>query len=345
MYIIDGIFFTKRLTGVERFAINIVKELDRLTEKGELKLVVPLHCEPAVSFDNIEIVKYGKRKGYIWEQTDLVSYLKKEKAEGLFLENNIPVLYRRGIIELHDISLKVNPHLSCDSLYHIISLVYWRMIYRLIAGSDMKIITPSEFSKSEIIRVYKIPAERIAVSYEGWQHMNDIEEDTGIVGRMGLKEKGYYFSMSSLALNKNIKWIMEAARQHPNETFVVAGNSAAALGNRVIPGNVILPGYISDGEAKALMRSCKAFVFPSFYEGFGLPPMEALAAGAGAVILSDIGSLREIYGDIASYIDPYRYDDIKLEVPVRLNNETDDFLRRYSWKDSAGILLSVIRGL
>ena len=106
MYVIDGIFFAQRMTGVQRFALNTVMELDRMVDKGELKLVVPADCDPPVKLKNIEIVKYGKRRGYIWEQTDLARYLKKEKSEGIFLQNNVPVFYRHGIVELHDVSLK-----------------------------------------------------------------------------------------------------------------------------------------------------------------------------------------------------------------------------------------------
>ena len=70
--------------------------------------------------------------------------------------------------------------------------------------------------------------------------------------------------MATAAPNKNVKWIIEAARQHPEETFVLAGHMSLSAGGEDKPANLILAGYVSDGEAKALMAHCKAFILPTF---------------------------------------------------------------------------------
>ena len=343
MHVIDGIFFTRRLTGIQRVAYNIVRELDEIASPGELQILVPEYCTERIDYKNIEVVRYGKRKGYLWEQLDLSSYLRKKRAKGLFLENAVPFFYRKGIVTLHDISLKVNPGFYTGSARKTVTMLIWRAIYRSIVNSDMKIVTVSEFSRSEILRVYGIDEKRITVIGGGWQHMNDISEDEGIIKRLCLREESYYFCMATAAPNKNLNWILKAAEKYSDETFVIAGQGTADLAKRNITSNVIPAGYVSDGEAKSLMRHCKAFLFPTFYEGFGLPPMEALSAGAKAVILSDTLCMREVYGDAAGYIDPYDYENIRLPIKILTKEELDELLSRYSWKKSAKKYLECLR--
>ncbi len=342
MYVIDGIFFTRRTTGIQRFAMNIVRELDEIAPKGVLQILVPEACEVAFPFENIEVVKYGKHKGYVWEQTDLAHYLKSHGAKGIFLENAVPFFYRKGIVVLHDISLKVNPQFFSGSLKMLVTRLIWTTIYRSIVRSDMRIVTVSEFSKTEIMRAYRVRPHRITVIGNSWQHIDEIGVDERILESAGLSPGGYFFSLGSGSDSKNIKWILKAAEQHPSDTFVVAGKIKGLPDSEKITDNVILTGYVSDEEAKALMKSCRAFIFPSFYEGFGIPPMEALASGAPALVLSDIPCLHEIYGDIAGYIDPHRYDNAEIPLVPVSDDERERFLLKYSWKESARKLLEML---
>ena len=111
MYVIDGIFLTKRITGIQRYAIEITKELDKIVKKDSVQLLVPEYYEGDFKLDSIRIIKYGNKSKRLWEQIDLVKYLKNNDAQGIFFENTIPVIYRKGIVVVHDISLKVNPNL------------------------------------------------------------------------------------------------------------------------------------------------------------------------------------------------------------------------------------------
>ena len=101
-----------------------------------------------------------------------------------------------------------------------------------------------------------------------------------------------------------------------------------------VPDNLKFLGYVSDEEAKTLMRDCKAFLFPTFYEGFGIPPLEALSTGA-KVVVSDASCIREIFENSVYYIDPYNSDiDLKklLDTPVE---SSEKILNKFSWRKSA----------
>ena len=166
----------------------------------------------------------------------------------------------------------------------------------------------SEFSKSEIAKYYGVPASKMDVVYNAWQQMQRIAPDEGIFARHPqLKHGQYYFSMANLLKNKNFPWVLRAAGAKPDAVFAIAGGGSLAaeaerLGLADLP-NVLYLGYVSDGAAKALMAHCKAFLFPTLYEGFGIPPLEAAACGAPQIIVSDTPCMREVYGPCAAYID------------------------------------------
>ena len=154
----------------------------------------------------------------------------------------------------------------------------------------------------------------------------------------GVKKGEYFYALGSLAKHKNFKWIREVARRSPDKTFVVAGGKdLRAFGDDAEAKdthNVFYPGYVSDAENAALMKHCKLFLHPAVFEGFGIPPLEALALGA-PVALANATCLPELYGDTARYFDPYDYDvdlDALAAQPVAAPAEV---LKKYSWDKTA----------
>jgi len=306
--IINGIFYNNKLTGIERFAHEITKRLDALSEPGEITLILPPNAPDTVpAFTNIRVVRLIRTPGKPLKNLKLALYILLHRAYCIDYGNNTPPA-GHGLVFLHDIYCRTFPD-DFRTPQDRKTMKRTCRMYKKIARRADTICTVSEFSKKQIMDYYGVPPEKIRVIYSGSDHMNTIQADNSIFDRFPvLKERPFYFTLGSISLRKNLKWIADHAERFPDELFVISGT---ALKNVVPPElekvktlpNIISAGYLSDGEVKALMQNCRAFVFPSYFEGFGLPPLEALACGA-QIIISNAASLPEIYGTCAHYIDP-----------------------------------------
>ncbi len=338
--IVNGRFLLHKVTGVERYAREILAELDKIIEPGELEMAVPPETEGMPAYKNIKIVKVGRLHNRLWEHISFPWYVQKQKAVSLTLCNVAP-LPSPGIVCIHDVKIKARPQDFSRKF-----LLWYNLLLSNACKRARKIITVSEFSKREICKYYGVAQDRIVVIPNAWQHYERIGYDEGALEKYGVEKEHYYFSMCSLEPNKNFKWIAEVAKQHPELTFAVSGS----INEKVFmdglgfecPENMKLLGYVGDEEAKTLMRDCKAFLFPTFYEGFGIPPLEAISAGAKQVVVSDTEVMHEIFGDNVIYVDSKNYH-INLHEMLKESKQCDaNVLQKYSWVDSANKLKNAI---
>lgn len=331
--IINGRFLIHRVTGVERYAREILQELDKLVKPGELIMAVPPDVKDVPEYQNIKIVRTGRFKNRIWEHVCFPKYVKKTGGIALNLCNVAP-LPKPGVVCIHDVKIKASPQYFSRKF-----LIWYNLLFWNAAKRAKLILTVSEFSKSEIIKYYHVDSGCIRVIPNAWQHYLKTGYDENALATYHLMKDDYYFSMCSLEPNKNFKWIAEVARTHPEQNFAVAGSVnesvfADGLGF-ACPENMKLLGYVSDEEAKTLMRDCKAFLFPTFYEGFGIPPLEALSAGAKQVFVSDTDVMHEVFGESVRYVDPYRPESFDEGRPDASTADREEVLEKYSWKKSA----------
>ena len=331
------------MQGLVRYARELLAALDPLIDVSvNITLLVPPTARDVPDYENINVVQTGSRGGIIWEQTSLRRYVKQHKDSFCLNLCNVAALFvQPGITAILDIMYKVNPS-HYTTLRNRLSR-YWHCLqYSYITRHEKKIITISWFCKEELEKHYPKTRGRIEVVPCAWQHVLEFKESPEWKERYPfLEEKNYFFSLATLSKNKNGRWIIEAAKNNPGEVFAVGGKHYETEYTE-IPDNVHMLGYITDEDACALMKHCKAFIFPSLYEGFGLPPLEALALGAD-VISSDTTSLPEVLGGSVRYIDPLDTDaNLKglMKEPV---GSREDALSRYSWERSAQKLLDILK--
>jgi glycosyltransferase involved in cell wall biosynthesis len=347
-YAINGDFFCRRLTGIERYAYEITLRLDKISKPDEIAIIVPNNAANVPEFSNLKLISHKKNvKSHLWWQMFTLQWFLVTHREYTVLEfGNTALPFAPGIVFLHDIYCEFFPE-DFTGLRDKIIRLYNKWQYRLISKKAKRIGTVSYFTKNQIVQAYHINPDRITVIYSSWNHFGNIAADYSVFNdHPSLKQDNYFFSLGSLSKRKNIKWIIEYARKNPDSIFAISGVSlptvkADELDNST-PQNIILLGYLDDSKVKALMEKCKAFILPSYYEGFGLTPLEALSCGA-QIIIANAASMPEIYGKTAHYIDPFNTDvdlDKLLQEPVE---KPDAILTKYSYDTSAEKVYNLIK--
>lgn len=346
-YIINGSFFCRNLTGIERFSYEICQCLDKISNQNDFGIFIPANAKNVPEYKNIKIFKDARiLKSYpFWTNFVYGTFLIKQQAIGIDFANTCSIL-KPGIVFIHDIYCKLYKN-DFKTFRDKLVRLYSCFMYRFIIYHAKKIFTVSQFSRKQISQIYKINSEKIYIIPNGWDHFKLTQPDYSVFENNSFLQNDFYFTLGSLSKRKNLKWILEYAKQNPNEKFAVSGKPLSDLildelkDLKKLP-NVIFLGYLSDGQVKALMSKCKAFIFPSYYEGFGIPPLEALSVGAKAVV-SNAASLPEIYGNCVHYIDPTNWN-VSLE--DLLNEKVDSpekILSYYTYKNAAEMFYNEIR--
>ena len=336
-FIINGKFLGQKTTGVQRYAREIIRELDALVGPGEIQIAIPGDVKDIPEYKNIKKIKVGKKTNIFWEQIVFPLYAIKKKLITVNLCNVAPLL-SPGVVCIHDMKIKARPQYFSKKF-----LLWYNILFFNASKRAKAIITVSNFSKNEIMKYYHVDSSKVFLIPNAWQHIERVPNADGTLKKYDLKASNYFFSMSSLEPNKNFKWIAEVAKSNPAYTFCIAGSINKTVFREGLgfdcPDNMKLLGFVSDSEAKTLMHNCKAFLFPSFYEGFGIPPLEAMASGAKCVIVSDIDVMHELFDKSVGYINPYSYN---FNPNLLVAKSTQSVLSKFSWVKSAEQLLILL---
>ena len=340
--------------GIHRVASEIIKRIDELSTGVEVELLVPADEHDEYHFANIKVkhlgVDFSKfgRVGiritrYLFKNFFSTLYIRAQDCLSVDLQLQFPLI-GADIIAIYDCRVNMFPEFYefSKNQRHVREAM---LKHQNRAVSRCKrIVTDSQTAKTDILKSYPDTGKSIDVIYCGWQHFEMITPVEDIINRLNLKCGDYFFSLGSRFPHKNEKWIQKAALKYPDRLFVVTGKHIESdMSEETKPQNLIYTGRLNDGEIKALMMHCKAFIQPSFYEGFGIPPLEAMSVGADC-ILSDIPVFREIYKNSVWYIDPNDYDNIDIEKILTQKKESNDIiLEEFSWDRSARLLWAVLK--
>lgn len=305
---INARFLTEPLTGLQRWGREILRELDAMVEEGVIDrktyrfhLLSPTHPQDLPEYRHLELQVRGMLKSHFWEQWTL-----PRQAKGFLLnfKNTAPVKHPAMAMVIHDLQTFARPETHTGLFNRVYNWILPR------AAREAKVVAAvSEHTASEIQRFLGIPREDIPVLLEGHEHVLRREADPAILQRHDLQPQGFLLAVSSLNPNKNFAAILRAMKLADIRIpLVIAGGTNPKVFEGVdgmdnLPENAVHVGRVDDGALRALYENALGFVFPSFYEGWGLPPGEAMLLGC-PVVSSNTSSLPEVCGDAALYCDP-----------------------------------------
>jgi len=339
--LINGRFLDKPVTGVERFGREITRAIAGLVERGDpavrgMEFTVVRPVSDAAPFHTaLPEARHGTSKGQLWEQVHLPRVAKGDII--LNLCNMAPFAARRNIVCVHD----AHPWLIPQNFSWSFRRWYGIAIPQIIRRSAHW-TTVSHYSAVKLVELGIANRMPDAVTYNAGDNFGEDDAELPAAVRTP-----YVLCLGSRSANKNIGMIAAIAPQLKAQGIhvVVAGGGNAKVfgGRQEAEPDVINLGRVSDAELVALYRHARAFLFPSLFEGFGVPGIEAMKFGC-PVIASNTSALPEVLGDAAILLDPH---DSEAWTQAILSVHGDEALRadmaakgeaqaaRYSWTQSA----------
>ncbi|MBX4260773.1 glycosyltransferase family 4 protein [Clostridium estertheticum] len=329
-----------RGTGIGTYSYQLINSLNKIDNYNDYSLFVPNDCNLGIPFKNnfhIKPIKQEKQDNF-WNEVNISNPLLDKSIDiyhvpqngiGLPVSKDCPF-----VITLHDII----PYKMPDTVGDQYLKIFNEKLPNIIPMCD-GIITVSEYSKEDIIKAFNFPREKIYVTYlaseDIYKHYDKtfsksiVKKNYSITGDYILYIGGFSprknilglldsFSMLLPRLKKDIKLVIAGSK---GKSYDIYKKRAQALH---IDDKVVFPGFISMNHIPFMYNACELFVYPSFYEGFGLPPIEAMACGI-PVITSNVTSIPEIVKDSTLLVNPYDINELSEKMYNVLH---DDLLRQ-----------------
>jgi glycosyltransferase involved in cell wall biosynthesis len=354
---INGRFLTQKITGVQRYAREIVSAIDTLIGNEhplahglDLRLLVPSSYQGALpALRSIRIRRVGRLNGHLWEQLELPLH-----ARGglLNLCNTGPLIRPKQIVCIHDL----NPLLFPASYSPSFRLGY-SILLPMLGRTAARVSTVSEFSARLLVERGITGGRSPVIACNGHEHVNRWTHQSS---ERPAVRSNTVIVLGSLALHKNTSIVLNLAQRlaaHGINIAVVGRRDPRVFSQQASrcdqQSGILWLGALTDDELAGLMQDSLCLAFPSLMEGFGLPPLEAMALGC-PVVVSNCASLPEVCGDAALYASPTDPDDwincfMTLRDNPRLRRDMIAKGRaragRFSWGRSAEIYLQALAQL
>jgi glycosyltransferase involved in cell wall biosynthesis len=368
---LDGFPLLVPLTGVGHYTFELARALALLAPSDQFELVAPgpfpssiiedirLNCPDNLRAVNAEATSISRRR---WWAVGLPLYLRKSSLD-LFHGTNYEVPLwskRRSLLTIHDLSILLHADTHKADLTRRA-----RRRLPMMVRSAARIITATQCVRREICEHLHVKADRVMVTpyapRSGFQAVPAAQANQ-TKQRLGIEDEFILF-VGTVEPRKNLLSLVRAFEQILRQTarrpqLVVAGAEGwlmdelfAFIKQSSIGDRLCLTGYLDDDDLRALYSSCTVFVYPSIYEGFGLPPLEAMACGA-PVIASNIATFQETLGSAAQLVDPNDVEALAGSMVEILDDEDRrhelsrrglEQIAKFSWKRTAELTLEVYR--
>ncbi len=328
--------FRKNKHGMDYVVLQEIKELQQIDTKNEYYVFVKPgedHC--VESTGNVHIIELSCPSYPLWEQWALPKAAKKYKVDILHCTSNTAPLWCDIplILTLHDIIFLEPRDKQNHSLYQNMGWLYRRLVVPHILDNCQRIITVSNFEMENIISKLKIPRERMAMIYNGYNNWFKPIEDKDEVYKKYIPEKGFFFFLGNTDPKKNTERTLVAYSKYLEQSTIKRKLLMADLNLEYLNGiiernqienirnNIVMPGYIVNSDLPYIYNSAFAFLYTSLRESFGIPLLEAMACGT-PVITSNTSSMPEIGGKDAIFVNPEKSEDITQMMLTLENNQT-----------------------
>lgn len=354
--VVNGRFLAQPPTGVQRFGLETLRALDRLIGRDPLlvegttwQLAMPHDARDPPLLEHFEIRVLPMLRGHAWEQVTLAAFVR-----GAYLFNpgySGPWFKRDQWITVHDAGTRAHPQTYARRYRWLHDALVGHLAPRVDT-----LATVSNFSMEELALRFGVRRDDIVLARSGWEHVTAPVDDAAVLARHGLTSGGYLLAVGSLKASKNFGLIGQALQRVgdvalPPLAVVGATDARVYRGTAELPSErVRMLGAVPDDELHALYRHAAWFIFPSLYEGFGLPPLEAMANGC-PVLAARAASIPEVCGDAALYFDPNDADSLAVRLRQiaaladpqalrrTLNERAAARLALYRWEVNARIVL------
>lgn len=362
--------------GVGQYAFELLKAISGSTDRG-LRSTVYLSSDPLPDMppetDKWQYKVFGPKK--LWTLTGLQKKLLEEKAKGhlpnvFFTPSHYTPLYMPlpSVISIMDLAFEKFSEYFTRKDY--LQLKYWTQASVMIAS---KILTISEHTKKDICAQYAVSPDKVVVTYPGYdaQRFNAKVKSQKTKVKSTIKKykiaEPYLIYLGTLQPRKNLVRLVEAFSRIKKDNYqlVLTGMIHEGRGGWMyqdifdkvkelgLEKRVIFTGYVPDEVVPYLLAGSTTYVLPSLYEGFGIPPIEAMATGV-PVVVSKVSSLPEICGEAPIYIDnPYKSESVLKALESGVNMKPTErerrvnlglaWVKRYNWESTAKRTLEVLQ--
>lgn len=360
-------------TGVEWYSWHIINNLIKQADKND-KLVLysrePILADfakvPSATLSrNIPAENKVLHARRLWTLKRLSKEMKVDPPDVLFVPSHtLPLnLPKRTVITIHDVAFKYLRKAYSFFQYHYLD---WSTNFAVKHAT--KIIVPSQATASDLKNFYNCPEGKLVVIPHGFSEPEALDErvfeNSEILKYFNINQNmKYILFVGRLESKKNLVRLViafaEFLKKYPDFKLILAGKRGLGfdeilktVNQKEIFDKVIMPGYITEHEKHALYKYCQFFVFPSLYEGFGLPILEAFYYKK-PVLTSNVSSLPEVAGEAVYYVDPYDPEAIlkglytlaaKDEYVDELINKGQEKLKEFSWEKATKETLKVLHG-